>query len=40
MQNGKDDFFSRMAGERMKMHKFESDAENKRKGNEQKFQQG
>ena len=43
MQNGEDDFFSRMAGEneeRMKMQKFESEAENERKDNEQKFQQG
>ena len=43
MQNGEDDFFSRMAGEneeRMKMQKFESEVENGRKDNEQKFQQG
>ena len=43
MQNGEDDFFSRMAGEneeRMKMQRFESEAENERKDNEQKFQQG
>ena len=43
MQNDEDDFFSRMAGEneeRMKMQKFESEAENERKDNEQKFQQG
>ena len=43
MQNGEDDFFSRMAGEneeRMKMQIFESEAENGRKDNEQKFQQG
>ena len=43
MQNGEDDFFPRMAGEneeRMKMQKFESEVENGRKDNEQKFQQG
>ena len=43
MQDGEDDFFSRMAGEneeRMKMQKFESEVENGRKDNEQKFQQG
>ena len=43
LQNGEDDFFSRIAGEneeRMKMQKFESEAKNERKDNEQKFQQG
>ena len=43
MQNGEDEFFSRMAGEneeRTKMQKYESEAENERKDNEEKFQEG
>ena len=43
VQNGEDEFFSRMAGEneeRTKMQKYESEAENERKDNEEKFQEG